>query len=45
MTNHDPIKTELLAALREMIEAATHHQADIRAALEQARAAIRKATQ
>lgn len=36
---------EMFAALLQLIEAATHHQADAPAALKAARAAIAKATQ
>jgi mono/diheme cytochrome c family protein len=35
---------QLLEALKQMIEAATHHRADIAAALDKARAAIKTAT-
>ena len=42
LTNAAPV---LLAALQQLTEAATHHEADARAALEAARAALNLATQ
>lgn len=41
LTNAAPV---LLAALQQLTEAATHHEADARAALEAARAALKLAT-
>jgi hypothetical protein len=42
LTNAAPV---LLAALQQLTEAATHHEADARAALEAARSALKLATQ
>jgi hypothetical protein len=42
LTNAAPV---LLAALQQLTEAATHHEADARAALEAARSALNLATQ